>query len=135
MLSSVSFGSGGMLMGGQRDPRRHGGSDETAFDGGVEIVVGGQRARGSRAALEDGSDEVARLGIDPLRVFAVAVATGAMAAPTVAVIEFRTRVSMTGEAVHMGFLIGIRLRQVRLLGVDGHRKRERERKVQTSFCE
>src|SRR5208282_744807 len=63
----------GALLFGERTPYRHVGVDDAASDRVVEILIGGQRAGQSGAALEGRDGEVAWLRIKPNRVLAVAI--------------------------------------------------------------
>ena len=64
----------------ERDPGRHVGRDEAPRHRIEEILIRGQRARRRRAALENPQREIAGLGIDPLRIFALRVALVAVTA-------------------------------------------------------
>ena len=68
---------------GERRPGGHVGVHEPAGHRVEQVFVGGQGPGRGRAALESGGSEIARLGIDPHRVLAVAVPRLAVTPDTV----------------------------------------------------
>ena len=77
---------------------------KSATDGVVEIFVSGQGAGRGGSALEGCGSEVAGLGIDPLRVLAVAVAERPVTADAKTPIEFLPARGMTSQMANMRFL-------------------------------
>src|SRR5262249_10963515 len=75
-------------LGRQRIPVRHVGIREPTRDRVKQILVSWQSARRCRAALERRGYKIARLGIDPRGIVAVAIAERSMAAHAVTAISF-----------------------------------------------
>src|ERR1700682_2855323 len=85
----------------QRKPCRHVRVEQPTADGVKEVLVSGQCAGWSGAALELGKSEIARLRIEPLRVLAFCVTQFTMATQTVSAIVRVGGCSMAGQIADM----------------------------------
>src|SRR5271157_2907228 len=79
----------------ERPPGWHIGVEHATSDGVVQIGVGRERSGRGGATAKDSDREVARLGIDPLRVLAFPVAKNSVASNTEPLVDWRANGSIS----------------------------------------